>query len=1033
MKTLLITLLLSSSAVQAARFVVEAKKPLSAQELASGKGIKIYPWIKNNDPYLSRLYSVEGDVSKDELQKLAWVKNVENTVEISKLSLLPGENPSRIVNDELFPYQWGLMNQGQSYIREKDDIHNIPLKGIDSKDVGWQGVYNNLPSARPIVAVLDSGVDLGHPDLQGNLWKNEKECGKDSSVDNDNNKLPGDCHGWNFTAAIDDPQARNPQDNDGHGSHVAGIIAAARNEIGIVGVNPNALIMPVKVMRDSNSKSNISASESFAQGIIYAVNMGAHVINMSLGWPRSLETKHLRDAVYYALSRNVIIVAAAGNNNSVEPLFPCAYDGVICAGSSTLDGRYAGYSNFGGHVDGVTPGEGILSLNPMMLEPEFFSVSGYDIKSGTSQSAPLLAGLISIVKAQEPRISIDEIYGRIYSATRNPDNRKYTLGGDITWEVISKKVTGPVIRPVLKRVRQLVVTGGRADTKLSIPVRNFGSEAANISVKVESLSSGVVFQAEAQQLESLKHAEVRDLIFNAHIVDMSAESSLKFKITLETQDRVESFFNEIPVVRDIRSEPTFQKLGFSFQKSTLPVGNVVDGKIVSYMSTVESYGKSHKHEFFMRKTNAKEKKIEINVLRREGNKINEAAAPIVIEGATLLVNFLRLDLNLDGQDDYFIQTLNEDDKGDKFLQYSFFNSEMKALWPKFQNIKVTIDLVIQSLNDVMFTRMDHPELGAMMVPAYFTEGQIPKVDQVQDFFGRFDASREYRLYYLEPQLAEQNLRIRALTTLGWKENLKKELNANWYETVLVENILPVSVEDARLGQLRVVLSVGQGTKRQIMISTFNTKNTLKGATLPQIVLQTEGVDTVYSVTATGLDAVGDAYLNIYDRSRVKIVTTKNNTQSSQQNYTHESETDLIAGHIASFENGQSRLSILQTREELVSLSTVNGKVTKTTRPKLRYSFFSNQVLSEMYHPVIYKRNGTQAPALYVDSTAVTSNRVYLFEEQAGALVASIKNSLVVPATCKALNPSFSIASGSHEFVFLCLENKEWFLRTFEMQ
>lgn len=1033
MKTLLITLLLSSSVAQAARFVVEAKRPLTNKEVASGKGIKIYPWIKNNDPYLSRLYSVEGNISKEDLQKLSWVKNVEDTVEISRMSLLPSENPNRIVSDELFPYQWGLMNQGQSYVREKDDIHNLPLNGVNGKDVGWQGVVNNLPSGRPIVAVLDSGVDLTHPDLQGNLWKNEKECGKDETIDNDKNKLPGDCHGWNFTAAIDDPQARSPQDIDGHGSHVAGIIAAAKNDIGIVGVNPNALIMPIKVMRDSNSKSNIAASESFAQGIIYAVNMGAHVINMSLGWPRSLETKHLRDAVYYALARNVIIVAAAGNNNSTEPLFPCAYDGVICAGSSTLDGRYAGYTNYGGHVDGVTPGEAILSLNPMMFEPEYFSVSGYDIKSGTSQSAPMLAGLISIVKAQDPGISIDEIYGRIYLAPKNTDKRKYTLGGDVTWEAISKKVAVPVVRPVLKRIRQLVVTGERADTKLVIPVRNFGTESSGLSVKVESLSSGVEFQSDSQPVDSLKTAEVKDLTFNAKITDMNAESSIKIKITIEGQDGAESYTNEIPVVRDIRPEASFEKIGFVFKDKALPIGNVADGKIVSYISTVESYGKSNKHEFFMRKTNAKEKNIELTVLRRENGKINEASASMIIDGALSLVNFLRLDLNFDGNDDYFVQTLNEDAKGDKFLEYSFYNSELKALWPGFQHIKVTIDLAIANMNDVMFTRMDHPKLGAMMVPAYFTEGQIPKVDQTQDFFGRYDASKELRLYYLEPQVEEKNLRIRTLTTHSWKENLKKELNSKWFETVLVENVLPVSADDAKKGQLRVILSVGQGTKRQLMISTFDTRNTLKGASLPQIVLQTEGVDTVYSVTPTGLDAAGDAFLNIYDRSRAKIVTTKNSVQTSQQNYTHESETDLIAGHIASFENGQTKLSILQTREELISLSTINGKVTKTTRPKLRYSFFSSQVLSEMYVPVVYKRQGVQSPALYVDSTAVTSNRVYLFEEQDGKLVASIKNSLVVPATCKALNPSFSASSASHEFVFLCLENKEWFVRTYDMK
>jgi hypothetical protein len=203
------------------------------------------------------------------------------------------------------------------------------------------------------------------------------------------------------------------------------------------------------------------------------------------------------------------------------------------------------------------------------------------------------------------------------------------------------------------------------------------------------------------------------------------------------------------------------------------------------------------------------------------------------------------------------------------------------------------------------------------------------------------------------------------------------------------------------------------------------------------VLQTEGVDNLFSITPTGLDASGDAFLNIYDRSRAKLVTTKNDQQSSQLNYSHESETDIMAGHIVSFEKGEQKFSVLQTRDELIGLSTINGKVTKSSRPKLRYSFLSDKVLSELYNPVIFKRDGVQSPALYVDSTAVTANRVYLFEEQQGKLVASIKNSLIVPASkemaCKALNPSFSSAAGSHEFVFLCLEDKEWFIRTYDMK
>ena len=1031
MKTLLIFLLFLSSFAQAARFVVEAKTvaPKSSE-------LKIEKWVENSDPYLSKLYSVSGNVSKADLLKLAWVKSVEETIDLEKFSLEPGPSPERLVEDELFPYQWGLHNQGQSYVREKDDIHNIPLLGLTGKDVGWKSIYANLPKGRTIVAVLDSGVDLSHPDLQGNLWRNEKECGLDPKVDNDKNKLPGDCQGWNFTEAIDSDEAKSPDDIDGHGSHVAGIIAAAHNGLGIVGVNPNALIMPVKVMRDSNSKSGIRSSESFAQGIIYATNMGAHIINLSLGWPRSLETKYLRDAIYYALSRNVIIVAAAGNNNSSEPLFPCAYDGVICSAASTLDGSFAGFTNFGGHVDAVAPGEGILSLSPTMFEPEFFSIPGHDVKSGTSQSAPFLAGLISILKAQDPELRIDEVFGRIYSAKQNPDKNKFILGGVATWESLAQKVNSPVIRPVFKKVRQIVLSSPSNESQLNIPLRNYGLEAQNIQIKVESLSPGIEFQKNALLLDSLKSYEVKDLSFGVKVTNLYAESSIKIKVTISSSEGELSFENVLPVVRDIKDEAGFKKSRFVFKNTTLPLGNIKDNKVVSYLSTLESYGKSSKHEFYIRRTLREEKKMELTVFSRNESTLVEAPAQIVLENFVSLVNFIRLDLNFDGSEDYLIQSVHEDVSG-KFFQFSFYNSKMQPLWSSFQNVKVKLDVTVANMNEIRFISLDHQVLGKMMVPAFLTEGQLPKVDQKIDFFGRYDGSKELRLYFLEPQLAEKSFIIRSLTTHAWKEKVKKDLGSNWYETVLVENILPTSVSDAQKGEVRVVMSVGQGTKRKIFISSFDSKISNRGNALPQIVLQTEGVDTLFSINPTGLDAAGDAFLNIYDRSRAKLVTTTETSQSFQLNYSHVSETDIMAGHIASFEKGAERFSVLQTRDQLIGLSSIDGKITKSFRPKLRYSFLSDKVLSEMYNPVIYNRGGFQSAALYVDSTAVTANRVYLFEEQNGNLVSSIQNSLIVPASremaCKALNPSFSNASRSHEFIFLCLEGKEWFLRSYEMK
>jgi cell wall-associated protease len=947
---------------------------------------------------------------------------------VAHAQIIPIDNSKLLVQDELFPYQWGLFNQGQTLIREKDDIHNLPMKGIIGKDIGWDSLVGTFAQRRPIVAVLDSGVDLSHPELQGNLWTNEAECGKDPKVDNDNNKLAGDCHGWNFTEDMTSDAAKDPGDIDGHGTHIAGIIAALNNGSGMVGVTPNALIMPIKVMKDSNSKSEVQSSDAFARGIIYAVDNGADVINMSLGWPRSLETKILRDAVYYALGNGVPIVAAAGNNNSAEPLFPCAYDGVICVAASTINGKFAGFSNYGGHVDTIAPGEGILGLNPMLFEPDFFAVPGFELRSGTSQAAPLVTGMIAALKAKNKDITIDQLFAKLYQAQQNIDREKYILGGEATWNAINADVTTPVIRPIFKKVRQIVFRGDSLESKLAISIRNFGTPSDEIFVKVESLSGSIAFNSDSQKISKLIQGEVKDLVFDVSIKDINAESSVIIKVTIEHGEQNLSFTNEIPVVRDLRNDSKLKKSSFAFLDKPLPVGGTRNGEIVPLISTVETHGTSTKHEFFMKKTWKEEKRIELTLFTRRGEKYVQLPEQIKIENALSMVNFIRTDLNSDGKEDYLVHTLNEKDQK-KYFSFAFYNSDLKPLWPKFQQVKLTLDLFLESLNDITFVNYSHPSLGKMKVPAFFTNGMLPKIDQVITSWDKYDQSRINRLYYLEPNDAE--FRVRAFTTNVWRDSLKAELKTKWFETVEIEQLLPASKKDVESGSLRALVSVGLGTKRQLLIHTFDTQSTSHGVKLPQLVLQADSVDPMLSLTSEGLVNNGEVFFNIYDRTRSKLVTTREQSQVNEYIFTHETETDLIAGHIASFEQGPKRFTIFQSREELISVTT--GQVEKrSTRPKLRYSFFSQKLLSEMYFPVIYKRAGSINPALYVDSTTVTGNRVYLFEEQNGELIASIRNSVLVPANCKSLNPTFSPSSGSHEFIFLCLEDKDFVIRSLEM-
>lgn len=945
----------------------------------------------------------------------------------ARANLLPPETFEAVVSDELFPYQWYLFNQGQTYLKEKDDIHNLPLKGLSGKDIDWKSFRDQLGDKRPVVAVLDTGVDLEHPDLKEALFKNDK----------------GELVGWNFTAGPDAPEAKIPQDTDGHGTHVAGIIAAQINDYGIAGINPNIRIMPVKVMGSTNSDTAIPSSEAFALGIKYAADNGADVINMSLGWPKSLETENLRRAVFGALQKGVIIVAAAGNNSSSEPLFPCAYEGVICVAASTLDGSFAGFSNYGGHVDVVAPGEGILSLHPTLFEPDLFPVTGFEVRNGTSQASPIVAAMVATLRARNAEISLQEIMARLYS-TKPLEGDKYVLGGAVSWETLGAEITRPVIRPVFKKQiarepKQIVLAPDSQIGKFVFPLKNFGVDSGAVALKLESLSASVQVVNGESELPGISSGETRILSYDIAVTDMNKESSVKLRMHVSTDGETRSFDFELPVVRDV--QPKARRFGFRFVDRPIPLATVRNGDVVTTLTTVETFTNSSAHEFFVRRMirdGETSSTLEITFFEKTPGGFVQKR-PLNIKDAVYLVNLKRADLNFDGKEDYFINTLMRE--GDKVkVVFSFYNSDLTDLWPGFQHVKVELDVIVDAflnlLKDqaplsVSLVAFDHPKLGKMMVPSFITRGQLPKIDQVLTSWDRQDLGRKVRLYYLEPQ--ENSFRIRALTTKTWEEALKTEVKAKWFETVEIEDLLPRTTADVDRGEVRALVSVGLGTLRKLFVFALKPGKSVHGPAIPQLVLQTEGMNPLLEVTPRGLEVSGDVYYNIYDRERSKIITTKGAAQDAELIFRHPSETDLLLGQVAAFENGPKRLSIVQTREELISVTT-QGSSSQVIgrRPKLRYSFLSQRLLTELYYPVIFNRDGVQGAALYVDATSMTGNRISLIEEHNGELVSSIRNSILIPNNCKAMNPIYSQDSGAHELVFLCLEQDGVEVRTFPL-
>ena len=280
-----------------------------------------------------------------------------------------------VPGDHYFGEQWALHNTGQEFyciIPGFCFYVGRPDADIDAPEA-WAITTGLSTSIK--VAVIDSGVDYNHPDLAANY-----------------------AGGADFTSADNDPM-----DDQGHGTHVAGTIAALMNNLtgdpaaeeGVVGVAPNALILAYKVCFADGTCNDFAIEQAIARAIVD----GAKVINMSLGAPEASQS--LFDAVQDAWNAGIVVVAAAGNDGTTAPFYPAAIPNVVAVGAFDEDHKRAPFSNYGNWVDISAPGNGIFSTYPMVgcfgeVGPPG-EVGCYTWNTGTSMASPHVAGAAALI------------------------------------------------------------------------------------------------------------------------------------------------------------------------------------------------------------------------------------------------------------------------------------------------------------------------------------------------------------------------------------------------------------------------------------------------------------------------------------------------------------------------------------------------------------------------------------------------------------------------------------------------------------
>jgi hypothetical protein len=393
------------------------------------------------------------------------------------------QHANLVPNDSLYTEQWSLHNTGQAHpwFFTSD---SVGTPGCDiNMEAAWEVTRGN---SNIIIGLVDSGVDLTHPEFSGRI-------------------LPG----YDFINNDDDPT-----DDLGHGTKCAGIMAAAvDNQEGIAGVAPLCLLLPVKVLdQDGNGWASITA-----QGIIYAVDNGARVVNISLGGSGSSST--LEAAVSYAYDHGATLVCSAGNEDEIQVNYPASYDETICvaalspccerANPSSCDNEWWWGSSYGEWVDVTAPG---VRMHTTAIG------GGYvDDFNGTSAATPLVTGIVALMLSINPLLDVEEIRTILAETAVDLGNPGFDVENgwgipDAEAALTASISSSPVV--IIQNVQATDLSGdlnGHVDPGedggLDITLENFGGDAADITLTASEYDFYLELDQDSWTLPSLPGGE----------------------------------------------------------------------------------------------------------------------------------------------------------------------------------------------------------------------------------------------------------------------------------------------------------------------------------------------------------------------------------------------------------------------------------------------------------------------------------------------------------------------------------------------
>jgi cell wall-associated protease len=1064
MKKLLgLTCLFALSSAYAGNYVVEMKKPLSTKEVKELQSFigatSVKKFTTYESEYFNRLYVVE--TKDDTNQTLARLNNahlvklVEKDFTAEYFEIKQNPNSEMTTNDLLFPKLWGLYNQEPTIVKQMP-AGPVSTKGVRGYDVDWKDGIESIESKlqkTPVVAVVDMGIDPEHPELKENIFKNKAECDEEGNVptgdreDRDGNKLSADCSGWNF-AATDPIYQQFPLDDKGHGTHIAGIIAAKRNnDLGIAGVSDKIQILPIRVTgrvdetSDRNKLLIKAPSVRIANGILYAVKMKVDAINLSLGWPKSMDTKFMRNVITEAIKNNISVVAAAGNNNTNASIYPCAYYDVICVGSINADGKISEFSNYGGEVDILAPGDQILSTIPTTFIPLKMNIQGYDILSGTSQAAPFVTATAALLKGVYPGISNDEVMRRLFDSAAKKQDEFKSLHGHLQIQKAFEIEKGVSIKPIFKQRADIVFNAANGTFQFPLNFKNFGTDDTNIKIQIRPLTDNIKLVTSEFQLEALAYAKPASIKIMGGVTGRNVNNMARFEVIISSDNMTErKFQHEMVIAKAITTQTGVFTTGFKFVDKPLPLGFFdKEGRLKVNLRTIdEPYPTSNFPDFYVKhqpkEVEEDEQGITLYFLQYDGRGYLENPTRYFVKDAVKLLQVRKQDFNYDGKPDFLIKTIVKPKEGDGYILYSYRDKSMQPLLGKYSDIRYAPKVVNVTPKTVRYIKSTLPNGQHLAKPVFVSLGGVPDADQVNDEWTRPDRSKLRRVYELSlvdgdiPQFEARtfmNLKFVDEIRSSYENQMHSLISSN-DTTIEVINLLSQNEENYKAGKVEMLASVGLGYHRHNIMVTIGAGKR-EHRLLDYVTQRLEGNAHHKLITLDGNKVSFDdnnAYIGFMTNSLVNMTNLHGNSADSIV-YRERNKKDRLLSFLAQFEKDGTTYSFLETIDNILMVTTKGNEQTTSVKKTRKFSFLPGHKMSEIYLPIVVRDNrGNMAPAIYVDATQVSNNHVYVSTLKDGKLSSPVHLSTYIPNNCKAMNP-VKMNRGNFAYSILCLKDKKW--------